>query len=252
MAIKRDTRYYQVARDALEGSLGHPGFIFLKNLCHSHKNRLVVDVGCGEGSRLDYLVNHNQGIGVDINQYAIDQARKKYPRFQFFTYDGDRLPIDNNKADVTYSTFVLEHTQDPKHFIDEMIRITKTGGYVTILCPNYGAPNRRSPNSIENPIKKLLRGAVDDFDTNKKLDWQKVSPKKEYRNIDDDTTVEPYVLSLIRFLKARGLKAIRSSSLWELETKTSSPRKLLFSTLGRSGLFPLKHWGPQVFVCFRK
>ena len=251
MATKRSVHYYEVAHNTLSSVVGHPGFEYLKDLCQKEKG-LIVDIGCGEGSRLDYLVPGKNGVGVEINQYALNLARKNDSRFKFLLQKGEKIPLPDGWAAITYSTFVLEHTTDPVSYIGEMVRITKPEGRLVILCPNFGAPNRRSPNSIENPFSKLVKGLWGDFFGGDRLNWTKVTPKPDYRQIDDDTTVEPYVLSLFRYLVARELKPVKVSSLWELEQKTTNPRKLLFLLLGKLGLFPFKYWGPQIFLVARK
>jgi len=252
MVTSRGFHYYEVAHRALGGVIGHPGFEYLKNLCHNEKG-LIVDAGSGEGSRLDYLVKGENGLGIEINEYALKLAKKQFPRFKYLLQKDTRIPLEDNLASIVYSTFVLEHTLDPRTFVTEMIRITKPGGYVIILCPNFGAPNRRSPNSIESPIKKLINGFISDFQTTTDIsNWIKVVPKTEYKRIDDDTTVEPYLGSLVACLKSEGLQSVKSSSLWELEPRTLNPRKLLFLILGKLNIFPFKYWGPQVFVSARK
>ena len=89
MAIKRGKLYYAVAHDALEGTEKHPGFSYLKNLV-SNTTGPIVDVGCGEGSRLDYLVLGRNGVGVEISQYALNLAKESFPRFKFILQKGGK------------------------------------------------------------------------------------------------------------------------------------------------------------------
>ena len=50
------------------------------------------------------------------------------------------------------------------------------------MAPNFGAPNRRSPNSIENKILKLVKGFFMDFcDNGKKINWKTVLPKNNFQ-----------------------------------------------------------------------
>jgi len=94
-------------------------------------------------------------------------------------------------------------------------------------------------------------GFLKDFSLSS-LDWIKVKPKKKYLNIDDDTTVEPYLKDLKGFFEKNDFKIIKCSSLWSLEPFTLNPRKLLFTFLGKLGIFPFKYWGPQVFIVVEK
>ncbi len=245
--------YYHLAQEGSQQIDGHPGLVKLQQLCHQSEN--ILDVGCGEGTRLNTLLSPNQsGIGVDINHFAIKQAHLQYPRHQFVIYDGKKLPFPDEKFDLVYSAFVLEHTQNPKQFVDEMIRVLQPGGKLVVICPNFGAPNRRSPNSIERPITKLITGFFNDISdqTHPISEWTAVEPRKIYRQIDDDTTIEPYLLSLLRYLSERHLLVKKSSSLWSLESFSLKFHHLLFRFLGILNLYPFKFWGPQLFVISNK
>ncbi len=245
--------YYEYARRASRNVDHHSGLMYLRSL--ARKAPSILDLGCGEGTRLNTLLpSLKTGSGVDINSYAIKQAKKQFPHHKFYLYDGQTLPFENNSFDLVYSAFVLEHTTDPTRFLSEAIRVLQPRGHLVLLCPNFGAPNRRSPNSKENPLLKLTRGLLADFllPPSHQLNWTKVIPKKKYLNIDDDTTVEPYLRSLLNFLLSQKLQIVKQASLWELEPGSLSPRKLLFTILGKLNLFPFKYWGPQIFISARK
>lgn len=244
-------KYYEMAAKASKEIGSHPGLKKLKVLLGEAEK--VLDVGCGEGSRLNFLMPKNRtGWGVDINSRAIGYAKKNYPMHQFMVSDASGLSFDNNSFDLVYSAFALEHVLDPKLVIQEMFRVCKPKGKFVILCPNYGAPNRRSPVSHQNPIIKLIKGMVFDLFPNPWLDWDKVIPQKTYTAPDTDTTVEPYLHSLIHYLKKLPVKIVDYSSVWEEEAKSKSPRKLLIKSLGTLEIFPFKYWGPQIFLVAEK
>lgn len=246
------TFYYQIAKRASQEIGDHPGLKYLKKATLKANN--ILDIGCGEGSRLNLMAGNKHAWGIDIDKYAVEQAKKQFPQHHFQTYEGKRLPYPDHNFDLVYSAFVLEHTTSPQKFIDEAIRVTKPGGKLVFLCPNFGAPNRRSPNSIESPLKKLIQGLDDDLRGHiaSGLHWRKVLPKSSYEQIDDDTTVEPYLTTLITYLTSKDLEIVKASSLWELEPQTINARKALFSLLGKLGIYPFKFWGPQIFVAARK
>ena len=244
---------------AKEASLqieGHKGLEYLKNLC-SQADR-VLDIGCGEGTRLNTLLSRNKsGYGVDINPYAISLAKKQYPHHKFYLSKSGSLPFGSNSFDIVYSAFVLEHTSDPEIFIKEMVRVCKIQGKIVVLCPNYGSPNRRSPISQENPYSKFINGTINDFmlllsKNLVRLNWKQVNPRQEYLHQDDDTTLEPYIHSLIKFLETEKIIIEKCSSLWEKENPSLNPRKVLTYLLGRLNIFPFKYWGPQLFIVGKK
>lgn len=244
-------KYYELAGKASKEIGNNSGLKFLKQLME--KSEKILDVGCGEGSRLNTLISDNRiGWGVDIDAGAIGYARKNYPRHQFTVSDAALLPFENNTYDLVYSAFAIEHVTNPKRVISEMLRVCKLKGTVVILCPNYGAPNRRSPVSTQQPILKLLKGMFFDFFPDNDLVWDKVTPQKKYTAPDTDTTIEPYLHSLINYLKNLPVKIINYSSVWEEEAKSKNPRKLIIKYLGTLGIFPFKYWGPQAFVAVQK
>lgn len=239
--------YYSVARRSSSQIGAHPGLIYLQSVCAGV--RKILDVGCGEGTRLDTLLpKDKKGWGIDPSQRAIAMAKKNYPRHNFRIGVGEALPYPDASFDLVYSAFVIEHCNDPEKFMSEMIRVCKTSGQIVILAPNYGAPNRRSPNSTESPFNKFFEGLLKDFLPPPSLDWRQVTPKKTYTNIDDDTTWEPYLPSLVHFLEKQHLTIKKSSSLWELEPKSTNVRKNVLSVLGGLSVFPIRYWGPQLFI----
>lgn len=234
--------YYKAAK-AASLKINNSGLLYLQNKCATSSK--ILDVGCGEGSRLDTL-SKKPGSGVDVNSKAIKEAKQQFPKHHFQVADAAKLPFEDDTFDLVYSAYAIEHCLDPEKFVMEMFRVCKVGGEIVILTPNYGAPNRRSPVSAENPITKFVQGLLTDYTYSKSLNWKHVQPKRSYDQPDDDTTVEPYLHTLVRFIHPH--KITKQSSLWELEKFSLNPRKLFFSILGRWNIFPFKYWGPQIFV----
>ncbi len=243
--------YYKTAG---EGSmdLTHPAMKKLKELSKNSVN--LLDMGCGEGTRVAYVADKNTNIfGIDISAKAIELARKNYPKYNFLVGDLEKLPFPDVKFDLVYSAFVFEHLEDPEKVIKEGIRVLKKGGKILIAAPNFGAPNRASPPFKGNRFFKLLRGLIFDFLPGSRLSWNKVTPiadKKSY-DIDWDTTIEPYIGSLIKYMKKAGLNVIYKSSCWEIKENGNIIQKI-FKYLGEKNIYPFKNWGPHLLLVARK
>ena len=245
--------YYDFAR---KGSLNirHPSFGLIQKYAGPAKR--ILDIGCGEGTRLALIKNKSaEKIGVDVSKTAISLAKKKYPKVKFYKV-GESLPFSDGEFDFVYSAFVLEHVRSPEKFLAEALRVLAKGGVLLLVAPNFGSPNRISPNSVENRFVKFFLGIKKDivlmFSAKvDSLDWQKVEPKTDSYTIDSDTTIEPYLLSLERFLKGKGLKIVKASSLWSQEERLSL-FQLPFRILGTIGLAPFKFWGPHLVVVGEK
>ena len=54
--------------------------------------------------------------------------------------DAHRLPIGTGTVDVTFSSNLIEHVQNPAAVADEMVRVTKPGGVVFLSYTNWLSP----------------------------------------------------------------------------------------------------------------
>lgn len=254
--VWRSDIYFQLAK---RGSLdvNHPGMKILQKLSKSAKK--ILDLGCGEGTRLNsLLIKGLKATGVDITSEALEMGRKNYPAIDFIKYDLERIPLKSNSFDLVYSACVLEHLSHPTRMLNEAIRLMSSGGYLVLIAPNYGAPNRASPPFRGSRIKKIVKGILGDiinlFQNRKQLNWASVKPIADKTNykIDWDTTVEPYLGSLINFLKSRGLKLERYDSCWSQELPQAKIHQRIFRKLGQSGIYPFNLWGPHLVLVVRK
>jgi ubiquinone/menaquinone biosynthesis C-methylase UbiE len=249
----RDELYYKIAR---KGSLdkGHPSFEFISKYGLS-ANR-ILDIGCGEGTRISSIKNDKaEKIGVDQSSIAISLAKKQYPQSKFIQIK-NKLPFPDSYFDFVFSAFVLEHTTKSEDFLKEAIRVLSPCGILLFVAPNFGSPNRASPNNKQNRLKKLYGGFNKDVSLlfapkTKKLNWQEVTSQKTYDRIDSDTTVEPYLLSLEKYLSNLGVEKVKSSSLWSQE-KGLSLFQILFRALGLLNIPPFSYWGPHILYVGKK
>ena len=247
--------YYQLAEKAsLE--LNHLGMKILLRLAKGAHT--ILDLGCGEGTRLNAISPINtKAVGIDISQTAINLAKKKYPKIKFIVGDIENS-ILNEQFDLVYTAYVLEHLSEPTKVLMQAIRLVKKNGFLVLIAPNYGAPNRCSPPFKGSRIKKLVIGLINDFFIAIKganhLEWSKVKPIADSDNwdIDWDTTVEPYINSLISFLRKRGIKIIEFNSCWSEELKDARFHQLVFRFLGEMGIYPFSMWGPHLVVVAQK
>ena len=245
--------YYQKAE---AGSLefDHPAMKKLIEI--SNGASAVLDMGCGEGTRLNKIVTKagQKGCGIDISTKAVGLAKEKYPRLSFLVGDLESLPYKNESFDLVYSAFVFEHLDNPKKVLKEAVRVLKKGGNLMIVAPNFGAPNRASPPFKGNRWVKLISGFIKDFYPRDGLNWHKEEPiaTSQKFEIDWDTTIEPYLGSLIRFVKNLGLAIIETGSSWEEEEKEANAIQKLFRFLGERNIYPFKNWGPHLVLLAEK
>lgn len=100
---------------------------------------VIADIGTGTGYLLLQLARFAQKvIGVDHSTEMIALAKAKaveagIHNVEFRIGELDDLPMADNEVDAVFAGLVLHHAPDPQSAIEEMARIVKPGGTVTIL-----------------------------------------------------------------------------------------------------------------------
>ena len=100
--------------------------------------RILVD-GCGVGMYLEHLKpGARQAVGLDIEfERTLDAHRQTD---QVLCGAGEYLPFPNHWFDLILSHEVLEHVQDDRQSIHEMVRVLRPGGRLVLFAPNRGYP----------------------------------------------------------------------------------------------------------------
>ncbi|MFC1727901.1 class I SAM-dependent methyltransferase [Nanoarchaeota archaeon] len=104
------------------------------------KGDKIIDVGCGDGIYLSNLPTNVKKFGFDISKIYIERAKQKNSKAQFkLGQPNCDLPYKNGEFDVVYSSEVIEHIEDLQLFLNEIVRITKSGGTIILTTPSkYG------------------------------------------------------------------------------------------------------------------
>lgn len=100
-------------------------------------DRLVIDVGCGEGITLEKLGAENPHrviVGIDALQENVDICRQRgLPARAGDVY---RLDFAPSSVDAVLLAEVIEHLERPGEAVREIHRVLKPGGRVIIVYPN--------------------------------------------------------------------------------------------------------------------
>ena len=99
----------------------------------------VFEIGVGLGAYLARLAQHaQQAIGLDVEHERTMQAHQYVD--QVVCGVGEFLPFPQNNFDLILSNEVLEHVQDDRKSVEEMVRTIKPRGRILLFCPNRGYP----------------------------------------------------------------------------------------------------------------
>ncbi len=99
----------------------------------------VLDNGCGVGMYLHRLAWWARpALGLE---YDFDRAREALAPFApVVQAAGEALPFPANTFDLILSHEVIEHVQDDRQAVREMVRVLRPGGRLLLFCPNRGYP----------------------------------------------------------------------------------------------------------------
>lgn len=97
----------------------------------------ILDVGCGTGEFLNSLKTKNDQLwGIDISKKNIKKANSLFKNNANFSVSpAEKLNFEDESFDEIYFLEVLEHVDNLYKVIDEIRRVLKKGGKLTISVP---------------------------------------------------------------------------------------------------------------------
>ncbi len=94
----------------------------------------LLDIGCGKMPYREFIIKNsyvNKYVGLDIEK-ALQYDAGIHPDF---TWDGIKMPFENDSFDTAFGTEVLEHCPEPKVILNETYRVMKNGGCFFFTVP---------------------------------------------------------------------------------------------------------------------
>jgi len=131
------------------------------------KGKNCLDLGCGGGRYSIALskLGASQVTGIDISKTAIEDASKRAASLEitntiFLNYDGTNLPFNNNTFDCVIWSGVIMHSANPVLSMQEVSRVTKSGGLLYMLVYATGGLRWPMVNQLRNvtsliPFEKM-------------------------------------------------------------------------------------------------
>jgi SAM-dependent methyltransferase len=107
-------------------------------------NGLILENGCGVGMYVDHLAKATgivYGLEYDFERaIAAQEIAQRLQNAFILNAAGEFLPFPDNSFDLIISHEVLEHVQDDRLAVREMVRTLKKQGRMIIFVPNRGYP----------------------------------------------------------------------------------------------------------------
>jgi SAM-dependent methyltransferase len=135
----------------------------------------VLDVGCGTGAVTLDIAEHTSGqvVGVDIDAEKLEEAERALghlPNVSFQEADARDLPFPDGSFDLVTFNIVLVYVPDKLRAVEEMARVTTSGGVVLATCePDYAG----EVVYPEDPFRPIMHADLEamgaDLETGRKL-----------------------------------------------------------------------------------
>ena len=111
------------------------------SLLEKNSEARVLDVGCGDGQHtllFQKKVGCKKTIGIDGLAGRVKAANRR--GIEAIVCDLEKKwPLKSGSFDVVISNQVIEHLSDIDHFIEEIYRVLKPGGYCVISTENLSS-----------------------------------------------------------------------------------------------------------------
>jgi demethylmenaquinone methyltransferase/2-methoxy-6-polyprenyl-1,4-benzoquinol methylase len=142
------------------------------------KGDYVVEIGCGTGFTTDEIVRRvgeQNVVAIDLTPEQMRKAIARFSSLAFIRGDAENLPLKSSIFDAAISAGSIEYWPNPQRGIEEMVRVTKSGGKVVILAP------RKPGNPI---IRKFAEGIMLFPSTQQCIAWFVKAGLKDVRYVE--------------------------------------------------------------------
>jgi SAM-dependent methyltransferase len=157
---------FAVAADSYDRFMGRYSVLLapqLAALAEIAAGQRVLDVGCGPGAlttELVRLVGATRVTAVDPSEPFVAAVRERHPGVTVEQAAAERLPFPDDAFDAALAQLVVHFMTDPIAGLQELARVTRTGGVVAACVWDYAGGT--SPLSTFWDAARELDPDVDD------------------------------------------------------------------------------------------
>jgi ubiquinone/menaquinone biosynthesis C-methylase UbiE len=146
LSSEKDRREYfeDIARKRYQGREWHVPVVAEFT---AFRGKDVLEVGCGIATDgMEFARNGANYVGIDLTPKSIELAKE---RFNLFNVAGkfevanaeESLPFPDDSFDHVYSFGVIHHSPVPERIVQEIYRVLRPGGTLTVMLYNRSSIN---------------------------------------------------------------------------------------------------------------
>mgnify|MGYP001111363336 CR=1 FL=1 len=134
-----------------------------KKLCDLIQGKVpggrILDIGVGTGYPFaSHFSSKGYDVyGIDIAEDLIKQCNEKFPKVKAFVGDAEKLSFPENYFDAVYCFRSTWYFTDVLKVINEMIRVTKKGGYIFFDIMNADSKKIKIAHSRAKTVGRFIR-----------------------------------------------------------------------------------------------
>ncbi len=106
---------------------------------YGQRGARLLEVGSGMGHLVAQLEDTFETVGMDLNHWAVKQSKAIVNKSGLQTASAQELPFTNNSFNVVIIKHIVEHLPYPEKAINEIGRVTASGGTLILATPNLGS-----------------------------------------------------------------------------------------------------------------
>lgn len=112
---------------------------------------LVLEAGAGTGLHARWILGHAdvRYVGLDASFAMLERARERIVEAPLLVADAARIPVADASVDAAFCSGTLHHMARPWDAIGEMARVTRPGGRVAAMEPNWKFPSHLAAALLE-------------------------------------------------------------------------------------------------------
>lgn len=122
----------------------------------------ILEIGANVGEHVSFVAKNFSSYTLsDIRQTKF--LNQGNPKIKFLIADVSNLPFEDSTFDRIISTCVFHHLSDPARGLEEIRRVVRIGGYISILLPNDPGIMYRALRGLTTLRTARRKGLLDDI-----------------------------------------------------------------------------------------